>query len=82
MNAQSRSLNAIARDIRKDWGSKVNYAARPYLEAMLSLDSIQDSYYSDSGRSIVLYFLTNAGTYRGENAKAFKAELKALAGIK
>lgn len=82
MNAQSRSLNVIARDIRKDWGSKVNYAARPYLEAMLSLDSIQDAYYSDSGRSIVLYFLANAGTYRGENAKALKAELKTLAGVK
>jgi hypothetical protein len=82
MNAQSRPLNIIARDIRKDWGSKVNYAARPYLEAMLSLDSIQDAYYSDSGHSVVLYFLANAGTYRGENAKALKAELKALAGVK
>ena len=82
MNAQSRPLNAIARDIRKDWGAKVNYAARPYLEAMLSLDSIQDPYYNDSGRSVVLYFLANAGTYRGENAKALKAELKALAGVK
>lgn len=82
MTTQSRPLNAIARDIRKDWGSKVNYAARPYLEAMLSLNSIQDPYYSDSGRSVVLYFLANAGTYRGENAKALKAELKALAGVK
>lgn len=82
MNAQARPLNAIARDIRKDWGAKVNYAARPYLEAMLSMDGIQDPYYSDSGRSIVLYFLANAGTYRGENAKALKAELKALAGVK
>jgi hypothetical protein len=82
MNAQSRPLNIIARDIRKDWGSKVNYAARPYLEAMLSLDNIQDAYYNDSGRSVVLYFLANAGTYRGENAKALKAELKALVGVK
>lgn len=82
MNAQVRSLNAIAKDIRKDWGSKVNYAARPYLEAMLSLDSIEDPYYNDSGRSVVLYFLANAGTYRGENAKALKAELKALVGVK
>ena len=30
----------------------------------------------DSGRSIVRYFLGNAGTWRGDVAKAIKAELK------
>ena len=73
----SRPLNLIARDIRQDW-KNVNYAAKPYLEAMQSLSSITDSYGSDNAKSVVLYFLCNAGTWRGPVAKSIKAELKAL----
>ena len=76
---ENRSLSTIASEIRKDWGSKVNFAAKPYLSAMAGLDSITDSYGYDDARSIVLYFLSNAGTWRGENAKRIKAELKAMA---
>ena len=78
----TRTLSAIARDIRADWGSKVNYAAKPYLAAMMELNTPQDSYGYDSGRSLALYFLVNASTYRGEKAKALKKELKTLCGIK
>ena len=73
----SRPLNLIARDIRQDW-KNVNYAAKPYLKAMRSLSSITDSYGSDNAKSVVLYFLCNAGTWRGPVAKSIKAELKAL----
>jgi len=73
-----RSLSTIAREIRRDWGAKVNYGAKPYLDAMASLDSVSDSYGMDSGRSIVNYFLANASTWRGDTAKRVKAELKAL----
>lgn len=73
-----RPLSEIAREIRKDWGAKVNFAAKPYLEAMLSLDTIQDKYGYDDGDSIVRYFLVNANTWRGETAKRVKAELKAM----
>jgi len=73
----SRPLYEIAREIRKDW-SPVNYAAKPYLDAMRSLSSINDDYYADSGRSVVLYFLSNAASWRGENARRIKAELKSL----
>jgi hypothetical protein len=73
-----RSLSTIASEIRKDWGSKVNFAAKPYLSAMAGLDSINDQYGYDDARSIVLYFLSNASSWRGENAKRIKAELKAL----
>lgn len=82
MQSENRTLSAIASDIRKDWGTKVNYAARPYLDAMLCMDSVNDNYGFDSGRSIVLYFLGNASMYRGEKAKALKLELKKVAGIK
>lgn len=71
----SMHLGEIARDIRRDWGSKVNFAAKPYLEAMQSLDSISDQYGADSGRSIVAYFLSNASSWKGETAKAVKKEL-------
>jgi hypothetical protein len=73
----SRSLNVIANEITTDW-KKVNYAAVPYLQAMVGLQSITDTYYQDSARSVVLYFLCNAGTWRGETAKRVKAELNKM----
>ena len=80
-NPAPRPVYQIARDIRKAW-PKVNYAAVPYLDAMSSLSSPADNYGADSGKSIVLYFLGNATSFRGDAAKALKAELKALYGIK
>jgi hypothetical protein len=73
----ARSLYAIAREIRGDW-KNVNYAAEPYLDAMGALDSIDDPYYADSGKSVVRYFLANAGTWRGDVARRVKAELKGM----
>ena len=72
-----RPLYVIASDIRANW-PKINYAAKPYVEAMAMLDSISDNYYLDSGKSVVLYFLANSGTWRGDKAKAIKAELKGM----
>lgn len=74
----SRPLNVIAREIYADW-KKVNYAAEPYLAAMTQLESVNDNFYYDSGQSVVLYFLANAHTWRGETAKRIKKELKELA---
>ena len=76
-NNTTRSLSTIAREIRADW-TNVNYGAKPYLSAMATLDSINDDYGYDSGKSIVLYFLSNASSWRGEVAKRVKAELKAM----
>lgn len=73
----SRPISEIAGEIERTW-PKVNYAARPYLDAMHTLNSIEDDYIHDSGKSIVLYFLSNAGTYRGADARRIKAELKKL----
>jgi len=77
MKTENRSIRSIALDIRQDW-VKVNFAAKPYLDAMLELNSINDKYYEDSAKSVVLYFLSNASSFRGERAKVLKAELKAL----
>lgn len=72
-----RSISLIAKEIRQDW-SKVNYAAKPYLDAMGALEKITDKYYMDSGASVVAYFLANAQTWKGEKAKATKKELNKI----
>ena len=72
-----RQLHVIAREITATW-PKVNYAAVPYLDAMRTLSSVYDNYFYDTGRSIVAYFLANAKTWRGDDAKRIKAELKAI----
>jgi hypothetical protein len=72
---KSSPLSEIAGIVRADW-KKVNYAAAPYLEAMGTLRSVDDNYYLDSGRSVVLYFLANANSWRGDVAREVKAELK------
>jgi hypothetical protein len=45
---------------------------------MYSLNSINDDYYYDTGKSVVRYFLANAASWRGDTARAIKAELKAM----
>jgi hypothetical protein len=77
-NTSVRPLHEIADEIYQDW-SKVYFGAVPYLDAMASLNKITDNYYFDSAKTIVLYFLSNAGTWKGETAKRIKAELKAMA---
>jgi hypothetical protein len=81
-NTTQRPLYEIAQEIRRDWTATskngIYFGAVPYLDAMSSLDKPTDRYGYDSGKSIILYFLSNASTYRGETAKRVKAELKAM----
>jgi hypothetical protein len=70
--SKPRSLSTIASEIRRNW-KNVNYGAKPYLDAMSQLDSI-----NDTGYSVVAYFLSNATGWKGEDAKRIKAELKTL----
>lgn len=72
-----RPLWQIAEEIRRDWKNPY-FGAKPYLDTMASLSSIEDNYYLDSARSVVLYFLSNANTWRGETARRIKKELKDL----
>jgi hypothetical protein len=72
-----RSLSMIAADIRRNWAN-VYFGAKPYLNAMRQLDTMQDARGYDSAKSIVLYFLGNATTWRGPEAKRIKAELKGM----
>jgi hypothetical protein len=72
-----RQLRVIAADIRRNW-PKVYFGAVPYLDAMSDLTTTSDRYFEDSGDSIVRYFLSNATTWRGPEARRIKAELKAM----
>jgi hypothetical protein len=72
-----RRICDIASEIKQDW-RVVNFGAVPYLDAMLSLNDMDDTFICDSAREIVLRFLSNANGYRGETAKRVKAELKAM----
>lgn len=72
-----RTLAEIAREIRADWKSPY-FGAEPYITALSCMGTINDNYGWDDGRSIVLYFLANAGSWRGEVARRVKAELKSM----
>lgn len=72
-----RPLYEIAREINTDW-RPMYFGARPYADAMGSLNKISDVYGCDSAKSIVLYFLSNASTWRGETARRIKKELKEM----
>lgn len=72
-----RTVNEIANEIKRTW-ARPYFGAVPYLQAMQCLDSINDRYGCDDARSIINYFLCNASTWRGEDAKRIKTELKGL----
>ncbi len=73
-----RSLREIAKECCDDWRGKISPSALPCLEAMLTIDKISDSYFADSAKSVVLYFLANANSWRGDVARRIKAELKGM----
>ena len=70
----SLSISEIAGLISDNW-SNPYFGAQPYLSAMFSLNSVNDSYGADGGRSVVAYFLCNATRWKGPIAKAVKTEL-------
>ena len=81
--AEKRTFAAIAREIKQVWGAKVYFGAAPYLEAMLTLETTdpKETYLLEDANTIVRYFLCNAATFRGEDARRLKAELKNMIGL-
>lgn len=63
--------------IGRDWKNISPYA-KPYYEAMCTMENENSSYMFDSGKSIILYFLSNASSWKGEVAKEVKNSLKKL----
>ena len=81
MAVQSRFNWEISDEIREDWTTVSPYAEH-YLNAMDGIRLITDNYYADSAKTVVMYFLSNAGGWRGPVAQRIKRELKALCGIR
>ena len=80
----TRPIYVIAQDIKNLWstqGNGVNFGAKPYLDAMRNLVDGTSMYGADDAQMIVMYFLTNAASFRGPEAKALKAELRKAAGL-
>ena len=73
----SRKLNVIADEIRKEW-AKPYFGAVPYIDAMSQVESITDRYIAETGKDLVLGFLCNCSSWRGDAARRIKAELKEL----
>ena len=69
----------MARDIKSTW-LNVYFGAVPYLEALLTLDTTDPEalYGVETAGDITRYFLANAQTFRGADAKQLKAELKSM----
>jgi hypothetical protein len=77
ISLENKPLSAIAEIIRTNWVNPSPYAV-PYVDAMAQLQSINESYYADTAQSVVIYFLANAQTWRGDTARLVKAHLKGL----
>lgn len=76
---EKRTFRQIAEEIKVVW-KNVYFGAVPYLEAMLELDTsdLNANYFYDKAADVVRYFLANAQTFRGADARRIKAELKAM----
>ena len=74
-----RTFAEIAREIKQTW-KNVYFGAEPYLQAMLTINSSDKNapYMLETAEDIVIYFLANAQTWRGEDARRIKAELKSM----
>jgi cobyric acid synthase len=76
-----RPIHEIAHEIDQKWPKKY-FGAVPYLQAMFYLEDKTSMYGVESAKSIVVYFLSNASTFKGEDAKRIKKELKQMMGVK
>lgn len=75
--AETRPLWKIAGEIVQDWEG-VYFGAVPYLKALQKLDKITDAFGEDPADDVVIYFLSNARTWRGPVARRVKAELNGM----
>ena len=81
MGNEVRALSVIMKEVKAEW-KKPYFGAVPYIEALSELNSSKDKYGMDDARSLVLYFLANSQTWRGDTARRIKAELKQMADVK
>lgn len=76
-NIKIRSISEIAQDILKI-GSNIRTTEKHYLNAMLSLQTLDDFYGQDTAYNIVSYFLSNINGNLSREEKTLKYELMNL----
>jgi hypothetical protein len=78
MNKQTaRPLHKIADEIMRKW-ARPYFGAVPYINALTHLSAKEDHFGVESGDSVIRRFLVNAATWRGDDARRIKAELRAI----
>lgn len=76
---QTRPLYEIAREIKADASGRAFWwKAEPYVSAMSRIDKITDVYMYEPADMVVRYALGNLMSWRGDKARAIKAELKEM----
>jgi hypothetical protein len=70
-----RKVHEIAKEIKSVW-TNVHYTAKPYLVAMTQMVTVNSNFYHDTGRGVILRFLSNAQSWRGDDARRIKKELR------
>jgi len=74
-----RKLSEIAVDVRANWPSITNHAAKSDLVEMASMGFVTEPYYLDrTGHGVVGSFLDNSRGWQGPVARRIKAELRAM----
>jgi hypothetical protein len=77
-----RHPEVMARDIEacfRAMGKPVYFGAVPYLQALKLMNNWTEPYFNDRPSYVAAYLLGNLTTMRGPEAKAIRAELKAVA---
>jgi hypothetical protein len=84
----ARLVSDIAKEIDRVW-AKPYFGAKPYIEAMHTMhwpaepeNAKCHMYGVESCDMVLIYALSNMATFRGEDARRIKAELKQTCGVK
>ena len=81
VNAGPRTIKDIVADITATWGEEkvrtTGYAAKPYLEALATVETVDEMYGADKAEHLVRYLLTNLTQFKGARARELKEELRA-----
>ena len=70
----NRSLRAIAEEIKADWHT-IHPVAKPFVDALATLESIDDMFHRDRAIAVVARLRGACGTWRGATARRIKLEL-------
>ena len=77
--ANKRTFSEIVKEIRKLWKNPY-FGAVPYLDALEEVNSTSPDapYLFETAGDLVPYLLANMSTFRGDDAKRIKQELKSM----